>query len=552
MSASVRHLRSLICHRIVVARIVKISLTTNVLEVVPVRGQAISDQVLTVEISMVTKHIDHGMHVKVIGGRHSGNTGRVVSVNMLDGDHIAAILTDGVNSEIQVNVSNCQISAEVSIGHGDLGGFELYDCVSLSENETAVITHVGAEKLRVINHMNVVKDVYPQDISSKRNSQSLKQTAFDSSQTSIASGDIVKVVSGQDYLGKSGTVKHIMRGNLWIHSNNHLKNAGVMAIRGRSCVLAGSNTSASSNSRAANIAGAQGASGTIAITVPGGGGGRFGKDPAIGKTVKIIRGGFKGFLAQVSDANPTHFTVELLARVKKIMIERTKCKEVGDKDGAFDKTFVGGVGQTRSGDHIGPLADVATPFLTAETPMHMLGGETPMHMVGSETPMQSSSDIPNDDLFKVNEADRDRHTMAASISAAEAQAPPDFQVTPDVWDNGFIVLITQGDDRVKNRHGVLKSRMDAEGCFLVALIEHSGALEPIESRHHYTALLPADIMIGAHVRVLHGDPRVVGFTGRSTWLSEDGRDVMLSDEGAAGGTQMMKRAHCAVVYLDHN
>ena len=121
------------------------------------------------------KHVEPGAHVKIIHGRYVGATGRVVAVTIMDGDHIAAILTDGVNNEIQVNVAYTKISNEVSIGHGNLGGFELFDCVSLSENETAVVINVGLEKLRVINHMNTVKEVYPQDIVNKRNSQSSKQ-----------------------------------------------------------------------------------------------------------------------------------------------------------------------------------------------------------------------------------------------------------------------------------------------------------------------------------------------------------------------------------------
>ena len=46
----------------------------------------------------------------------------VVSVNSIDGDHIAAILTDGMNTEIQCNVSHLQTSSEVTTGHGHLMG----------------------------------------------------------------------------------------------------------------------------------------------------------------------------------------------------------------------------------------------------------------------------------------------------------------------------------------------------------------------------------------------------------------------------------------------
>eukprot|EP00605_Chrysophyceae_sp_TOSAG23-4_P002419 GSChrysophyteH1.ASY1.ANO1.2678.1 assembled CDS len=537
-----------------IARIVKISLTTHVLEVVPVSDQLSTRDPITVEMSTVTKHIAHGMHVKIIGGRYLGNTGRVVSVGLIDGDHIAAILTDGINSEIQVNVSNCQISAEVSIGHGDLGGFELYDCVSLSENETAVITHVGAETLRVLNHMNVVKDVYPQDITSKRNAQSSKQSAFDSSQTSISPGDIVKVVGGQDYIGKTGTVKHIMRGNLWIHSNNHLKNAGIMAIRGRSCVLAGSNSVASSSARASNMSGIQGG---LNIATTQGGNRGFSKDAAIGKTVKIIRGGFKGFLAQVTDATATHFTVELLARVKKIMIERSKCKEVGNKDGAYDKTAIGGVGQTRNSDEVNLLADTATPFLTAETPMHMQGGETPAHLVGESTPF-IGGETPrgqSDEMWKVNDRDKERYTnQSHQVTSGVGSygntygVLRDFEITTDYWDRQFIVRFVKGPHA--NRHGVINDRVGQDGYVPVSLINYDGVPEQLSNQYHYTDVVLAEIKNGAHVRILHGDSRVIGFTGQVSWLSDT--DVII-DEYLAGGhknTQMSKRAHCAVVFTD--
>ena len=46
----------------------------------------------------------------------------VVSVNNVDGDHIAAILTDGMNNEIQCNVGHLQTSSEVTTGHGHLMG----------------------------------------------------------------------------------------------------------------------------------------------------------------------------------------------------------------------------------------------------------------------------------------------------------------------------------------------------------------------------------------------------------------------------------------------
>ena len=518
-----------------IAQVSKISLTSSVLEVIPYQTNLLHSGKLTVEMALVIKHIYPGAHVKIISGRYIGSTGRVVSVSIMDGDHIAAILTDGVNSEVQVNISSLQISAEVSVGHGDLGGYELYDCVSLSENETAVVIHVGAEKLRVINHMNVVKDVYPQEITSKRNALSAKQTAFDSTQTNISPGDIVKVLTGHEYIGKSGTVRHIMRGNLWIHSNNHLKNSGVMVVRGRSCVLAGSNTASSSQARN-NAVAAQ--SIAIATFAPSNRTGN--KEAAIGKTVKIIRGGFKGFLGNVVEATPTHFTLELLARVRKIVIERVKCKEVGDKDGAFDKTAIGGVGATGTGDVVGPLADIATPFLTADTPMHMLGSETPMFEQGNATPYGNETPGRSDDIWKVNESDMER---AMNPPVAAVTATPAFVMTCNQWEKLFIVRILDG--YLSNRHGVLMDTMDAQRHFDVSLIEPSGQLGQTVKIPN-TSLQLAEIMNQATLKVVHGLPGQKGTIGQCTYMNEE--EVVIT-ERSTHASQMFKRNHVVVIFL---
>jgi hypothetical protein len=53
--------------------------------------------------------------VKVVGGKYMGRTGRVVSVKTVDGSSVAIILTDGINTEIQSNVGNLQMSSEVRL-----------------------------------------------------------------------------------------------------------------------------------------------------------------------------------------------------------------------------------------------------------------------------------------------------------------------------------------------------------------------------------------------------------------------------------------------------
>jgi transcription elongation factor SPT5 len=112
----------------------------------------------------------------------------------------------------------------------------------------------------------------------------------------------------------------------------------------------------------------------------------FSADPDIvGKTVRITKGQYKGELAQVVDATGTHFSVELLSKMRKVMVEKEKTVLVGDKGGSLDpekraQRHPGGMDP-----RMGPFGIPATPFLTAETP-HGIGGETP-RMLGNETPM---------------------------------------------------------------------------------------------------------------------------------------------------------------------
>ena len=50
------------------------------------------------------------------------------------------------------------MSSEVTTGYGNLQGYELYDLVALSDQEYAVVIHVGSEKLKVIDNKSTMND----------------------------------------------------------------------------------------------------------------------------------------------------------------------------------------------------------------------------------------------------------------------------------------------------------------------------------------------------------------------------------------------------------
>ena len=198
VSGDLRHLKG---------KVVRVDIMNKTVELQPFNTQ-LSTPTLIVEAHVLVKYVAPGYHVKVVSGRYTGQTGRVASVTLKDDSngYIASILTDGVNTEITVNVAALQMTSEVATGYGSLGGYELYDLVSLNVNETAMVINVGSERLRIINHMDLVKDVLPQELQKNRNRQSQRSSGFDAQQSTVTVGDIVEVRSGP-HVKKKGTVK---------------------------------------------------------------------------------------------------------------------------------------------------------------------------------------------------------------------------------------------------------------------------------------------------------------------------------------------------------
>lgn len=372
---------------------------------------------ITVETELLIKYIRPGAHVKVVNGVHQGQTGKVVNVYHDKNDHYACIVTDGVNQEIQCDINYLQVSNEVTVGLNSLGGYELYDLVMLSANEYAVVVYVGTEHLKVLTQYDNEKVVRPVEIKGKKPPLRGTTGAFDHLKNPLCVGDTVSVVQGQ-YSGKSGTIKHINRGVLWLHANNYLKNSSIFVVKGKSCVLAGGHLKDAASTTAA-VLNATYDKAAPAITRGATSSGRAaGRDTMVGKSVQLTKGGFKGMLGHIVDATETHYWVELHGRLKKIHVLKDKVQLVGDRHGAVDKE---GVPQNLPADR---FAVPSTPFLTAATPQH--GAQTPMHN-GGETPnlgntTPSGRDTPGrddvNDVWRPNARDADESIKSASSVGA--------------------------------------------------------------------------------------------------------------------------------------
>ena len=179
----------------------------------------------------------------------------------------------------------------------------------------------------------------------------------------------MNVTSGT-YAKLTGTVRHIMKGVFWLHSNLHLKNSGIFVTRGRLCILAGSKINDNSmNTQQQKF--------QPAATQK-----RHGKDDSIGKTLRITKGEYKGHLAQIIENDGEKYKVELLSKMKKITIEKTKTVIIGDKEGSLETA-----NQRRSEGMYDPsMAVPSTPFYTQDTPHYYASNATPHHYSGGETP----------------------------------------------------------------------------------------------------------------------------------------------------------------------
>jgi hypothetical protein len=326
-------------------------------------------------------------------------------------------------------------------------GYELYDLVALNDNESGVIINVGMERLKVINHLGVVKDVVPQEIRSKLNHVSLRNKSFDGYSNSFGVGDTLSVISGTVHLKLTGTVKHINKGNVWLHSNHYLKNSGIFVIKGRNCMLVGGSSSGGGNTggmgmgnnnsnsynayAGGNSVGSSSQQSTpsagISQRYTGGGGGNAGgrggggrgrgdtRNNEIGTTVRIIKGGFKGHLGQIVDVTSSHYSIEMLTKLKKVVIPKKDTIPVGNRYGSYEKSnsmpsmIPGGIGGQPGPEFgMGGGMGSSTPFLSAPTPIHLLGSETPA-LFGNETPymgMSGNGNFDDDSAWKITDNDR--------------------------------------------------------------------------------------------------------------------------------------------------
>ncbi|CAK7216399.1 transcription elongation factor spt5 [Sporothrix curviconia] len=264
------------------------------------------------------KRFRTGDHVKVIGGRFRDDVGMVVKI---DEDRVT-LLTDQSNTEITVFSKDLREASDTG-GQGSLGQYSLLDLVQLDLSTVGCIIKIDRESLVALDQNGDKRTILPSQISNLLPKNKMA-VAADRNGSEIRLDDVVKEYGGMQRQGK---IIHIHRSYLFMHSNSTTEDAGVFV------------------SRASNVSTVAAKGGRVNATTGGpdlstmnpalkrngnaGPGGNdkgqqrvFGRDRALGQTVTIRRGGYKGLLGIVKDTTDTHARVELHTKSKIVTVPK--------------------------------------------------------------------------------------------------------------------------------------------------------------------------------------------------------------------------------------
>ncbi|KAI9796771.1 MAG: transcription elongation factor spt5 [Piccolia ochrophora] len=354
-------------------------------------------QTIEVPVKGLRKRFREGDHVKVIGGsRFRDEVGSVVKISQ---DRVT-IATDLTMQEITVFSKDLREASD-SGKAGGLGMYDLHDLVQLDPATVGIVIKVDRETLRVLDQNGSTRSVLPSQVSNKLERRR-HAVATDKNGSEIRNDDTVREVGGE---GKQGIIMHIYRSFLFLHNREQTENSGVFVVR--------TNNVATVAAKGGRVTGASNTGPDLTKMNPalqrnGAANGAMppptmpmstGRDKAIGKTVTIRKGPWKGLLGIVKDTTDLDARVELHTKSKTITVRKDTlgfkeyvsiCTTVGEESltsispitgqGIDYVTFSGGRG--RGGPGRGSYGG-ATPI--PRRPAEWEGSRTPMAAANTES-----------------------------------------------------------------------------------------------------------------------------------------------------------------------
>ncbi|RDL33576.1 uncharacterized protein BP5553_07944 [Venustampulla echinocandica] len=340
-------------------------------------------QTIEVPVKGLRKRFREGDHVKVIGGsRFRDEVGMVVKIV----DDRVTLLSDHGNTEITVFSKDLREASD-SGGSGSLGQFELWDLVQLDPSTVGCVVKVDRESLVVLDQNNQRRTVMPSQISNKLEKRR-NAVATDRNGSEVRHEEMVKEHGGE---GRSGKIIHIHRSYLFLRNPAQSENAGVFVARTTSVTSVAAAKGGRSNATGPDL----NAMNPALKRNTGANGGdmpppkQVGRDRAIGQTVTIRKGVYKGLLGIVKETNESNARVELHTKNKIVSVPKDilafKDKHTG---ASIDPNSRGGHGGR------GGFAPRGRGGFGGATPGGWDGGRTPMAGGVERTPAWGAGRTP--------------------------------------------------------------------------------------------------------------------------------------------------------------
>ncbi|KAJ2852183.1 transcription elongation factor spt5 [Coemansia brasiliensis] len=274
------------------------------------------------------KRFSTGDHVKVLSGRHSGETGMVLAVT----DAVATVFTDIGGSEIRVLTRDLRLSSDIGAGAADqpaVVGLDVDDLVYLEGGQMGVVLKAGRDALTVLDDRSEVRTLAPRAARPARGG--FERTGVDHSGNPIRRGDTVREVGGAR---RQGAVVQVTRFVVFVKTRDGPGGGSVFAVRTRQVESAAARQGsldpyATRSMRTGAYDSGRGRGGGRGGARGGARGGRVGslrggRDPLVGKTVIANRGPYKGYAGIVKDITGTLARIELHTNARVVNVDKDK------------------------------------------------------------------------------------------------------------------------------------------------------------------------------------------------------------------------------------
>lgn len=277
------------------------------------------DDILEFPEDYVIKDFLPGDMVRVVTGPNIGKHGLLVNI---DGDTAVIYSDDGeFKASSQDLVSATEVTTESNVSNPYFNHGDLIKINNVS-NSVCYVLEVHKYSLKVIDTRSEVKNVPIRDAAKWTN---LKPNGIDAKRNPITKQDTVKIIAGPNK-SRKGVIKNIFRNFVFLFNQDFVNSNGIFVEKSENVEIMGSELL---------VDGIDVTKGKVNLK----------KIPdeiksLLGKTIKIIKGNWKGYFGTLRNVTDKNAYVELLSKNKTITIDLSAIQSIDDDPSARRSDFM--------------------------------------------------------------------------------------------------------------------------------------------------------------------------------------------------------------------